>query len=71
MKEQNSKADYVVDAVCPKCRHLNHYDKRVICPGEEHMRTVRENGVVVDKILVKCQHCPQKITIYVDCEGYK
>jgi hypothetical protein len=70
-RQYTSGAEHIEEATCPNCHHLNYYDKRQICPGEERYRTRDDKGVLLDKVLVKCQKCGAQMTIMVNCEGYK
>jgi hypothetical protein len=61
----------IFEAVCP-AGHVNYFDKRQVCPSKKSYwrRTTEKEGVVFDRLTLRCGKCAQEILIDINCEGY-
>ena len=61
----------IFEAVCP-AGHVNYFDKRQVCPSKKSYwrRTTEKEGIVFDRLTLRCGKCAQEILVDVNCEGY-
>lgn len=61
----------IFEVACP-AGHVNYFDKRQVCPSKKSYwrRTTVKEGVVFDRLTLRCSKCSQEILIDIDCEGF-
>ena len=66
------KEDRYFQIKCPKCGHINTYDKNIVCKENHEIIKADKNGES-DTLLLKCQNpkCEEKFTYITNCEGFK
>lgn len=69
--EQEETKTSIFEAACP-AGHVNYFDKRQVCPSKKSYwrRTTVKEGVVFDRLTLRCGKCSQEIQIDIDCDGY-
>jgi len=56
-----------------KCRngHITYFDKRDVCPKQEELMRKQIAGTGLDELDLPCRTCGLKVTVHIDCRGYR
>jgi uncharacterized OB-fold protein len=65
MNREDEK-QHIFSEKCPKCGHVNYYDKRRVCSGKRDVY----RGSEPEMLILSCDNCKHKFSRAVDCEGY-
>jgi len=70
---REDESRHIFGVKCKTCGHITYFDKRRVCPAQATIvrRKKKLAGVELDELELKCGQCGEKMTVHVDCEGYR